>query len=96
MTQQGYAGYFLKERMLSQRENVEHWSAEGAAGEAEVYLLPIHQRNVLMGIPTWNAFAEFHLVEEKHQLAVVVPGKLSRTLEAISEEESVGVSCCLA
>ena len=96
MTQQGYAGYFLKEQMLSRRENVEHWIAEGAAGEAEVYFLPSQLRNVLLGLPNWNAFAEFHMIEEKHRLAVVVPGKLVRTIEAIAEEESSGISCCLA
>ena len=51
MNNKRYAGYILKEQMLSQRENVEYWLGFGNLGEAEIFILPQSDRSLLLGLP---------------------------------------------
>ncbi len=96
MSDDSYAGFQLQVRRPAATTDVEHWSALGAAGPAEVYLGDDHLVRRAASLPVWGPFPEVINGMRADQGFVVVRGDLASDLEDLRERLSPGACVALA
>lgn len=96
MPDETYAGYQLQVRRPAAATDVEHWSAVGAAGSAEVYIGALDLVPRASSLPCWGPFPEVITGQRDGRGFVVVRGGIDRDVEDLREQLPPGACVAFA
>ena len=91
-----YAGFQPEARLPAASPMVEHWSARGPAGPAELYLGPADVLARARSLPGHGPFPPITVGSDDHRTFVLVPGQLALDLEGLSQQLSPGAAVAFA
>ena len=79
------AGYQLIEQQPATAAGVEHWTAHGPAGVADVYIGSDEMRNRARALPTWGPFSRFRSGETDDGVYLIVTGEIKEDLAELGQ-----------
>lgn len=91
-----YAGFQPEARRPAASPMVEHWSARGPAGPAELYLGPADVLARARSLPGHGPFPRITVGSDEDRTFVLVPGQLALDLEGLSQQLSPGAAAAFA